>query len=281
MKDKLIRIIDNTIGQFIEVSYAPALNQCYDLVYFVTFCLDIPKSAIQHQYAYEAFTQATELTRQYFDIIPNLKETIPQEGDIVVWNKTASNIAGHIAVVVEATMDRMKVFEQNNPLGSNSHIQDRTYTNVLGFLRPKVSNTKVLPQWFENLLTENNLNIENEGKIREFIDKAVKYDGEIKSYQEQIKSVNEALADRALEVSVLTEKNQKLSDAKAEAEEITNLVRSKNDTLSFENAQLKIQNEELASKCASLEEQIEKLQTEKPLYGYTFWERLKSIFKLW
>jgi len=281
MKDKLIRFIDNINGNFVEVSYSPALYQCYDLFYLWCFVLDIPKSAVQHQYAYEAYTQATELTRQYFDLIPNLKETIPQEGDVVVWNKTSGNIAGHIAVVVEATQDKMKVFEQNAPLGTNAHIGDKTYTNCLGFLRPKFQISKAVPQWFENLLIENNLSLENEGGFRQSWEKLVKYDSDVKSLQEQVKSANEALADRALEVSVLIEKNQKLSDKITETEEIANLTRSKNDTLSWENTQLKLQNEELASKCASLEEQIEKLQTEKPLYGYTFWERLKSIFKLW
>lgn len=275
MKDKLIRFIDNTIGQFIEVSYREASWQCMDLAYLWAYVLDIPKATIQHQYAYQVFTEATEFTRQYFDIIPNLKETIPEAGDIAVFK---GGTAGHIAIVIEATQTTQKLYEQNNPLGTNASIHDRGYTNCLGFLRPKFQVTKAIPQWFENLLIENNLTLEDEGKFRQAWEKLVKYDSDVKSLQEQVKSANEALADRALEVSTLTEKNQKLSDKVTEAEEITNITRSKNDTLTWENTQLKLQNEELGAKCTSLEEKIERLEKDNSLLAYTWVERFKSLF---
>ena len=84
MNDKLIRFIDNLNGQWIEVSDRTNSSQCMDLVYAFIFCLDIPKATIQHLYAYQVYTEATDFTRQYFDLIPNLIDTVPQAGDLVV-----------------------------------------------------------------------------------------------------------------------------------------------------------------------------------------------------
>jgi len=138
MKDKFNQFVDNLNGQFVEVSYKKALYQCMDLVYNWAFCLGFPKATIQHLYAYQAYTNPIDLTKEYFDLIPNTPNAIPQDGDIVVWNKTSSNIAGHIAIALSGgTTNSFMCFEQNNPLGTNAHIQSWRYTNVLGWLRPK------------------------------------------------------------------------------------------------------------------------------------------------
>jgi len=278
MREKLNQFIDNLNGQFVEVSYKDAIYQCMDLSYLWVFCLGIPKSTVQHQYAYEVYTQASDFTRQYFDIIPNLKETIPQEGDLVIWNKTSSNIAGHIAIVIDATQTSMKVFEQNNPLGTNSHVQDRGYTNVLGFLRPKIISDGI-PQYLKTLFQESGLDWNDEGTFRNFWQKAIKYDDDVKSLQEQVKSANEALADRALEVSVLTEQNQKLSGKIVEVEEISNKLRSEKDSFTWENTKLNLENQKLSEEIESLKSKIENLESEKPLMGYSWGERFISLFR--
>ena len=135
MKEKLNQFISNLNGQFVEVSSKSAIYQCMDLAYLWVFCLGLPKATIQKGYAYEVWDKANDLTREYFDLIPNTIEAIPQEGDLVVWNNKYGP-AGHIAIVVSATQAKMTVFEQNNPLGTNAHVQERSYTNVSGFLRP-------------------------------------------------------------------------------------------------------------------------------------------------
>lgn len=279
MKDRLIRFIDNTIGQFIEVSSVSAEYQCFDLAYLWAFCLDIPKSTIQHGYAYEVFTGASDFTRQYFEVIEKKTETIPQAGDLVIWNKTSSNIAGHIAIVVEATQSRMKVFEQNSPLGTNAHIGDKTYTNCLGFLRPKYEESKTVPQWLVTLLLESGLEIDDESSFREVWTNGIRYTDDLKSLQEQVKSANEALSDRAMEVSLLTEKNQKLSDKVAEVEELNNSLRSLKDTLTFEKSQLETQVRELATQVVNLEDQVDNLKNENSLYAYSWLERFKSLLR--
>jgi hypothetical protein len=129
--NKLNRFVDNTQGQFQEVSDKNNVWQCMDLAYEWIFCLDIPKATIQHTYAYEVFTKPTDLTRQYFEIIPNSPDFIPQDGDIVVYK---GGEAGHIAIALGGgSKTKFLQYEQNKPLGTNAHI-----ANCLGFLRPKI-----------------------------------------------------------------------------------------------------------------------------------------------
>lgn len=136
LTDKLNQFVANLNGQFVEVSYKDAIYQCMDLAYLWIFCLDYPKTTIQHQYAYEVFTKPTDLTYKYFDLIPNTPEFIPQDGDICVFK---GGTAGHIAICLGGgTTSKFWRFEQNNPLGANASLNERGYTNMLGVLRPKV-----------------------------------------------------------------------------------------------------------------------------------------------
>jgi hypothetical protein len=260
MRDKLNTFISNTIGHFQEVSYSPALYQCMDLVYEWAFTLGFPKSSIQHQYAYQVFTEATDTTRQYFDLFLNTKEFIPQAGDIVVWNKTSSNVAGHIGIVIEATLTRMKVYDQNKPLGTNANISDETYTNVIGFLRPKVSPESVIPQWLLTLLQERGLTLRNEAEIRSLFDKAKKYDDDIKVLQEQVKTANESLADRSIEVSNLISKVQSFTGKVEELENLYNTAKSERDNFETEMGRLSIANKDLTERLDTTFKELEGLK---------------------
>ena len=279
MRDKLNQFIDNTNGQFIEVSYAPALYQCMDLVYLWIFILGFPKATIQHQYAYEVYTKASDFTRQFFEIIENKLETIPEVGDLFVINKTSSNVAGHIGIVIEATQSRMKCFEQNSPLGTNAHIQDRGYTGVLGLLKPKNVIIDGVPQWLTTLLQERCLTITNESEIRNIFEKAKKYDDEVKSLQEQVKVANEQLADKALEVSDLVSKNEGLTSKVEELEKLYVDTKTERDTLSWEKQKLDLQVKTLQEEIASLNERIEKLASDVPLDGIPALELIKAVFQ--
>jgi hypothetical protein len=139
MKDKLNQFVANLNGQFVEVSYKEAIYQCMDLAYTWVFCLGFPKATIQHTYAYEVFTSPNQVTLEHFEIIPNSPTAIPQDGDLVIWSNKYGP-AGHIAVALGGgTTSKFTCFEQNNPLGTNAHLQERSYSYVLGWLRPKVA----------------------------------------------------------------------------------------------------------------------------------------------
>jgi hypothetical protein len=278
MRDKLNTFIDNTISQFVEVSYSPAQYQCMDLMYLWIFCLDIPKATVQHGSAYQVYSDATDFTRQYFDVIPNLIETIPQAGDLVVWNQKYGTY-GHIAMVIEATKYKMKVYEQNNPLGTNAHIQDRSYTNVSGFLRPKIKVEGGIPQYLTTLMQEAGLSLADEGSFRAFWEKAIKYDQDVRTLQEQVKSANEALSDRALEVSTLTEKNQKLSDRAIEAEAEVNRLRGERDKATWELTKANLQVESLQEEVEKLAKEIESFKTNNSIFAYSWFDRFVSLWR--
>lgn len=212
MRDKLNQFIANLNGQFVEVSSHSALYQCMDLAYLWVFCLGFPKSTIQNQYAHQVYTNPKEITYEYFEIIPNTPSAIPEDGDLVVWKATSSNPVGHIAIALGGgTTRKFMCFEQNSPLGTPAHISERTYTGVLGWLRPKLPpETPAIPSWFLTLLQEANLSLEREGEFRAFWEKARRYDQDILSLQEQLKSANEVLAEKSMEVSDLVTKNQSL-----------------------------------------------------------------------
>lgn len=262
MREKLIQFISNLNGQFVEVSSKEAIYQCMDLSYVWAFVLDIPKATIQRGYAHEVYTQATDFTREYFEIIPNLVETIPQPGDLVVWKATSGNIAGHIAIVIEATQTKMKVFEQNNPVGTNAHIQERNYTNVIGFLRPKNVTVEGVPQWLVTLLQEINLNIKNEPEIRDIFEKARKYNDEVANLQEQVKSANEMLATKSIEVSELTTKNDNLNSRLDEKNNMYNIVLKERDETRWENDKLKIEIKNGLEKIEELQKEVDTHKSE-------------------
>jgi len=235
MKDKLNNFINFLNGQFVEISSSSALYQCMDLAYLFVLFLDVPKSTIQNASAYLVWTNASDFTRKYFDLIENKVETIPQAGDLFVIGKSSSYPYGHIGIVIEATQTTMKCFEQNYPTGTNAHIQDRKYTGVVGFLRPKVTLGSPLPSWLTTLLQEAGVSLDDEAKFRAFWDKAKRYDEDTRVLQEQVKSANETLAEKSIDVSNLTSDKQKLSSKVDELTELYNKAVTERNQLSSDN----------------------------------------------
>lgn len=279
MKDKLNQFISNLNGQFVEVSSISAPNQCMDLAYNWVFCLDIPKATIQQSAAYQVWSNASDFTRQYFELLENKVETIPQAGDLFVMGKSSSYPYGHIGVVIEATQSKMKCFEQNFPTGTNCHIQDRSYTGVVGFLRPKANLNSSLPQWFETLLQEGGLSLNDESKVRNFFEKAKRYDEDTRVLQEQIKSANEALAEKSLEVSGLVDKYQKASSRVDELTELYNKAVVERNELSTTNMILKTRVDVLSEDLEALKIDYSKLQ-EQSIEGLSKWQIFKLLFRV-
>jgi len=128
-----------------------------------------------------------------------------------------------------------------------------------------------MPAYFKPLLNEYQLNLENEGQIRAFFDKGRKYDEEIDNLKEQIKSVNESLADRARQVSLLTEANQKLNNRVDELTELYNKTRSEFSEASWRAEKLEIENQRL-------EEENQAFKEKNDLMAYGWFTRLVSLF---
>lgn len=128
----------NIKDQSVEISYKPALYQCMDLAYLWVFCHDIPKAAIQREHAYQVFTMANDLTRQYFDVIPNTPTFVPKTGDLGIFNKGGHiGVSGHICICTgEGDTNRFKSLDQNWG-GKQARVTTHDYRLFLGVLRPK------------------------------------------------------------------------------------------------------------------------------------------------
>jgi len=215
-------LVDNVIGQFIEVSYKPAIFQCMDLAYLWVFVLGYPKATIQHTYAYEVFTKPNSLTKKYFDIIPNSDTFIPEDGDIGVFE---GGEAGHIVVCLGGgTVKRFKALSQNDPLGSHLVIKEYDYNKpkFLGVLRPKVFDLPVsneAPVWLATMFNEIGIDINQaESDVRGKIDEV------IQAYKQQpeligkLKKANENVEELIIEAD---NERKKAKDYKKKYDDFT------------------------------------------------------------
>lgn len=118
-------------GQYCEVAGSSnAVNQCVDLANaYIRDVLGFP--IIEWTNAIDFPSKAGDK----YDYIKNTPTGIPNEGDLVIWDKSP----GHIAIFIQGTTNSFTSFDQNYPLGSPCHVQGHTYTNVLGWLHPKTT----------------------------------------------------------------------------------------------------------------------------------------------
>lgn len=252
-------------------------NQCMDLYrQYVKEVLSFPQSPPVPS----AKNVWTTYLQDYFEKVENTPSGVPRSGDVVIWGDGIGE-HGHIAIYVEGNAKKFKSFDQNFPVGTLCHIQEHTYKAVLGWLVPKEQNTPInmIPKWFETLLQEKGLNIGNESEIRSVFDKAKKYDDETTALKEQVKSISEALADRAGEVSVLTEKNQRLTDEATEAKDQLGKARSERDTADWKAKQANIKVKTLEEEVKYWKVQVKDFQENTPLMSYPRLERFLSLFR--
>jgi len=139
MDQKFQQFKTSVIGQFIEREDNSNYAQCFDLAFAWCDFLGIPRDTIRHRYAYQIFTQPTEKTKQYFDIIPNSPNNIPQVGAIVVFG-TVVGVAGHVSIETgKSNIKDCLTLDQNwgTPL-SVKEVTHPLYKGVLGWLQPKM-----------------------------------------------------------------------------------------------------------------------------------------------
>lgn len=138
-------------GKSVEKEDASNLDQCFDLAFAWCDALQIPRDAIRHLNAFQIYTDATDITRQYFDLIENTPEAVPQVGDIVVFS-TVVGPAGHVSIANGiGDTNSFQSFDQNWDTARDnhgtdpvtgllipySHLVTHTYNGVLGWLRSK------------------------------------------------------------------------------------------------------------------------------------------------
>lgn len=207
---------------------------------------------------------------EYYQRVENTPYGVPEKGDVVIFG-TGLGKYGHVSIFIEGTASKFTSFDQNYPLGSLCHKQGHTYKGVLGWLKPLKKDNN-MPTWFDKFLQENNLTLNDEGKIREIFGKAKDYDDKIKELTEQVKSANETLSDKSAEVALLITKVDKLENKVIELTEQFNTARSERDTFSWEKEKLEILNKKL-------EEENESFKQKNDIMAYTFFQRLVSLLR--
>lgn len=140
MENKFTDFLIQYNGQFVEKVDSTNLNQCFDLAIAWTEWLGLPLTIFSGlMYAYQIYTNPTQMEKGNFDFIANTPDGMPQAGDIIVWNKGyGGGIAGHVGMATGMFTDtnHFQSFEQNDPIGTNAHLRDYSnYNFVLGWLR--------------------------------------------------------------------------------------------------------------------------------------------------
>lgn len=120
-------------GKGVEVEDPSNRDQCMDLAFAWLDANGIPRATIRNLYAYQAWTNASNYTKQYFDLV----QGNPSPGDLIVWG-TSVGTAGHIAIYVSGNFpSNFTSFDQNWPGGSKSHLQWHNNYGILGVLKLK------------------------------------------------------------------------------------------------------------------------------------------------
>ena len=112
--------------------------QCVDV--FRQYCkdvLDIPHTGgvVGASELYTKY-EAMPLEQKYFNKLVYTGEK-PEAGDVVIFGATKTNSYGHVAIVLDASTEKITVFEQDGFKQDGAHIGSWSYSRVLGFLRKR------------------------------------------------------------------------------------------------------------------------------------------------
>lgn len=115
-------------------------GQCVDLFrQYVNDVLDFPQPnpVSGARLLWEGFDLDPNLYT-YYDKIPNSPYGIPKKGDVLVWNAKMGGGYGHVAMFIEGGLMSFKSFDQNFPTLDKCTITEHNYSNLYGWLRPKI-----------------------------------------------------------------------------------------------------------------------------------------------
>lgn len=129
--------------QPIEVEDPSNRDMCMDEAFAYCDALGIPRETIRHLNAFEAFTLASDVTRQYFDVIPYKRGVGMLIGDLAVWkpNGKYTGKAGHIDTIYRTGANgSFYGFDQNWAGHAYCEILWHDDADIIGLLRPKKLN---------------------------------------------------------------------------------------------------------------------------------------------
>ncbi|QTF82124.1 endolysin [Arthrobacter phage Prairie] len=145
--------INNAVGRAIDPDRAFGL-QCVDVADdYAMACFP----GVPWQKSLGGVGGARDLRRvnnAYFKWVPNIvgdHKSVPARGDVIIWDGSALNPYGHVAVVLSATPSTVTVIQQDGFMQVRAHIATLGYENpgtgpALGWLRPQVKPDPVAPK---------------------------------------------------------------------------------------------------------------------------------------
>lgn|SRR3990167_1365224 len=222
--------------------------QCVDLIrYYIVEVLGISNNTIKPVAgAKDMFEKYDTLVdKNVFERIPNTPTGVAEESDIVLWGATSGNPYGHVALFVEGDTNSFRSFDQNFPVGSPCHIQNHSYSNVLGWLHFKkqlFTTNEALDECKLQLADEIKKKNETHQELQEVEDDLRAANSSIQSYQEfqrQLAITLKTDVDTAKilgEIEKLLSKEDQLNqfqrdnaDLRTQVENITNMLQEKTD----------------------------------------------------
>uniref|UniRef100_A0A6M3IHH4 Peptidase C51 domain-containing protein n=2 Tax=viral metagenome TaxID=1070528 RepID=A0A6M3IHH4_9ZZZZ len=259
-------------GKFVEVAGSVgAENQCVDLANaYIRDVLELPIIEWTNAKDFPAKAGSN------YEYILNTPMGIPQEGDLIVWR----GVYGHIAIFIEGNADSFRSFDQNYPTGSNSHVQNHNYNNVLGWLRPK--NQSDCGAELNKCIADRNRNWDylisiadllqketNVTVIKEEIKKLMAYEYKVIEKEKQLKEANE-------EILVLRKQLNEISNINEE-------IKVENELLGDKVTELKGKSESQEDSIKIMEGKIEELEQsteESSLNGLALiWKGMRRILR--
>jgi surface antigen len=72
--------------------------------------------------------------RTSFTVVKNTPTNVPPMGAIICWDASWGDGDGHTAVVVAANVNRLAVFEQNDPEGAPCVVSTHSYAGIAGWI---------------------------------------------------------------------------------------------------------------------------------------------------
>lgn len=126
-------------------------GQCFDLFrQYVNDCLGFPQPYPAPAYPdrgrgaadlWQGFDKTPALYG-YYTKIANTPDFVPQNGDVMIWNRHAGGGHGHVGIIISADLSSFVSFDQNWRALNVSEPTKHDYTNVYGVLRPKISTSE-------------------------------------------------------------------------------------------------------------------------------------------
>lgn len=287
----LVQFIDKYKGKKIDYDNAFG-GQCVDL--YRQYCkevLNVPQSP--------SVTGAADIwvsyLPEYFDQIKNTPEFIPQEGDIMIWNKKAGGGFGHVGVVVSADINGFTSFDQNWFKISVCELVKHTYANVYGVIRAKKTTSSEL----EACLTDRKKFWEERDQARVERDSAKaeaesrttearEIRKELDTFTETLASKLGTIADRPQIIAsverLVTQESEiakKLSKAEDAYSQMESKYKAEIEAFSKRVESLESELAQYSSQITRLKDEIEVMKKNGGQTHRSFLDTLKEIFDSW